>query len=301
MTLASLPVVKPSFTTREGNGLIHAALLAYFLVVAFAVVLVVFPGYRTRVISGLWLALDNVRTPLSRSFCQLYTILFAIQQAFLRRFSGSATFIWRNPLLVGASVLAIAAPSMIVFVMGGPAVYDFSEGNTVADRQIAILLEGEQLVPPPSLPPEAFSTREVETVRPDVVHASRNWNLLDPEFTQRLLVAFKLMKERHGYEMVLIEGYRGPGRQEQLLAQGRHVTQVGANMSYHQYGLAADSAFYRDGKIVISERDPWAMRGYELYGHIAEQLGLTWGGAWKMQDYGHVELHRKGVLGRAAG
>jgi peptidoglycan L-alanyl-D-glutamate endopeptidase CwlK len=60
--------------------------------------------------------------------------------------------------------------------------------------------------------------------------------------------------------------------------------------SYHQYGLAADSAFFRDGKVVISERDPWAMRGYQLYGEIAAQVGLTWGGSWKMQDYGHVEL-----------
>ena len=137
-------------------------------------------------------------------------------------------------------------------------------------------------------------------VRPDVVHASRNWNLLDQAFTQRLLIVFKLMKERHGYDMVLIEGYRSPERQAKLFEQGAHVTQAGANMSYHQYGLAADSAFYRDGKVVISERDPWAMRGYQLYGEIAQQVGLTWGGNWKMQDYGHVELRRSGVLGRSS-
>ncbi|MCH2221902.1 MAG: M15 family metallopeptidase, partial [Dechloromonas sp.] len=60
-------------------------------------------------------------------------------------------------------------------------------------------------------------------------------------------------------------------------------------------------AFFKDGKIVISERDPWAMRGYQLYGEIAVQVGLTWGGNWKMQDYGHVELRRPGVLTRVAG
>ena len=85
------------------------------------------------------------------------------------------------------------------------------------------------------------------------------------------------------------------------LPPGSHVTQARANMSYHQHGLAADLAFFRDGKVVISERDPWAMRGYELYGEIAEQVGLTWGGRWKMRDLGHVELRRKGVLGRATG
>ena len=137
-------------------------------------------------------------------------------------------------------------------------------------------------------------------VRPDAIHASRNWNLLDAEFTQRLLVVYKLMKERHGYEMVLIEGYRSPERQARLFEQGAHVTQAGANMSYHQYGLAADSAFFKDGKVLISERDPWVMRGYQLYGEVAAQVGLTWGGNWKMQDYGHVELRRPGVLGRAA-
>jgi peptidoglycan L-alanyl-D-glutamate endopeptidase CwlK len=109
------------------------------------------------------------------------------------------------------------------------------------------------------------------------------------------------MEERHGYRMALIEGYRSPERQARLFEQGSHVTQARANMSYHQHGLAADLAFFRDGKVVISERDPWAMRGYELYGEIAEQVGLTWGGRWKMRDLGHVELRRKGVLGRATG
>uniref|UniRef100_UPI0025F52A2E M15 family metallopeptidase n=1 Tax=uncultured Dechloromonas sp. TaxID=171719 RepID=UPI0025F52A2E len=190
--------------------------------------------------------------------------------------------------------------SLLALAVHRPAVFDFAEVGRTTDRQIAVLLEGEQLVPPPPLPPEAFTTREVEMVRPDAIHASRNWSLLDAEFTQRLLVVYKLMKERHGYEMVLIEGYRSPERQARLFDQGAHVTQAGANMSYHQYGLAADSAFFKDGKVVISERDPWAMRGYQLYGEIAAQVGLTWGGNWKMQDYGHVELRRPGVLGRAA-
>lgn len=281
--------------------MIQFALLAYFMLAAIVVVMVVFPGYRTRVMSSFWLAIGNVCTPLSQSLQQLSGMLSVMRSASVRQLSWIGKFVSSNPLLTGAAILAIASPSLIIFAVVGPTVFDFSDDHGIAERQIALLLEGEQIVPPLPLPPEAFTTREVEMVRPDIVHASRNWSLLDPEFTQRLLVAFKLMKERHGYEMVLIEGYRSPERQEQLLAQGRHVTQVGANMSYHQYGLAADSAFYRDGKIVISERDPWAMRGYELYGQIAEQLGLTWGGAWKMQDYGHVELHRKGVLGRAAG
>jgi peptidoglycan L-alanyl-D-glutamate endopeptidase CwlK len=41
------------------------------------------------------------------------------------------------------------------------------------------------------------------------------------------------------------------------------------------------------------------MRGYQLYGMVAEQVGLVWGGRWKMMDLGHVEYHKPGfVLGR---
>jgi peptidoglycan L-alanyl-D-glutamate endopeptidase CwlK len=76
------------------------------------------------------------------------------------------------------------------------------------------------------------------------------------------------------------------------------VTSAAAFQSYHQFGLAADCAFYLGGKLVIDEKDPWAMRGYELYGETAEALGLTWGGRWRMMDFGHVELRRSGVLRR---
>jgi peptidoglycan L-alanyl-D-glutamate endopeptidase CwlK len=54
----------------------------------------------------------------------------------------------------------------------------------------------------------------------------------------------------------------------------------------------------RDGKLVISEKDPWAMRGYQLYGEVAESLGLTWGGRWTMMDLGHTELRLRGVMRR---
>jgi len=280
--------------------LIQFAVLAYFLLVAIAVVMLVFPDYRMRIRSSLWLAVSNACLPVFRFGLRFSSNFAAMLMASKCRFYSIGRYVAANPALSAAAVMVILAPSLFVLAMGGAAVFDFADDATLPDRQIVRLLEGEQLVPPPPLPPEVFTTREVEMVRPDISHASRNWNQLDQEFTQRLLIVFKLMKERHGYEMVLIEGYRSPERQAQLQAQGSHVTQVGANMSYHQHGLAADSAFYRDGRIVISERDPWAMRGYELYGQIAEQLGLTWGGAWKMQDYGHVELRRKGVLGRPA-
>ena len=94
-------------------------------------------------------------------------------------------------------------------------------------------------------------------------------------------------------EMALLEGYRSPERQERLAAAGSHVSNARAFQSFHQYGLAADCAFIRDGRLVISERDPWAMRGYQLYGQVAESLGMVWGGRWAMMDFGHTELRAR--------
>jgi len=205
----------------------------------------------------------------------------------------------RHRMLLAVGVPLILVPSLLALVLSNPAMLPIVESsNAMPDQQIAALLAGEQLVPPVALPPDAFSTREVELVRPMLVNASRNWGLLHPDFSDRLLLAFKIMKEQHGYDMALLEGYRSPARQDELAGAGGHVTNARAFQSWHQYGLAADCAFLRDGKLVISEKDPWAMRGYQLYGQVAESLGLTWGGRWQMMDFGHIELRMRGVMRR---
>ena len=207
----------------------------------------------------------------------------------------SIPLIESRPVAIFAIVLAVLPP-LVVLAMSQRAIFEFAPDDTLPDRKVAALLAGEHLTPPPPLPPTVFATTEVEMLRPSLGSASRDWNLLDDQFRQRLLTVFKLLEEQHGYQAVLLEGYRSPERQAELLLRGPAVTQAGPNMSYHQHGLAADVAFLRDGKLVISERDRWAMRGYELYGALAEAAGLTWGGRWKMMDLGHVELRRRGVL-----
>ena len=132
----------------------------------------------------------------------------------------------------------------------------------------------------------------------NIKNADRNWKKMNSEFVQRLLTVYKVMSDQYGYDMVLLEGYRSPARQARLLKKGTHVTKAGSYKSYHQFGLAGDSAFIRNGKIVITEKDPWAMRGYKIYGKVAKSAGLVWGGDWRMMDLGHVELRKKGVLGR---
>ena len=203
----------------------------------------------------------------------------------------------RHRWLSLSGALLVLVPTLLALGMSHPGMLPGFEGARAApDARIASLLEGEKLLPPAPLPPLAFTTAEVELVRPMLVDASRNWQLLDAQFSQRLLLVFKIMKEKHGYEMALLEGYRSPARQNLLAGMGGNVTNARAFQSWHQYGLAADCAFWRDGKLIISEKDPWALRGYQLYGEVAEALGLTWGGRWTMMDFGHTELRVKGVM-----
>lgn len=209
-----------------------------------------------------------------------------------RRQGAANVALW---VLLGSLLLILPAAGVWWWgggAQGGRTLEAFDDTLDDGNHHVAHLLQGEQLVPPPPLPPEAFTTAEVEVVRPMLSSADRRWDRMDEAFVQRVLMVFKVMKERHGYDMALLEGYRSPERQNLLAAQGAHVTNAGAWQSYHQHGLAADCAFLRDGKLVISEKDPWAMRGYQLYGQVAEELGLTWGGRWRLMDFGHVEWRR---------
>lgn len=279
--------------------------LAGYLLVATATLAVVFlPGFRSAVVVG-W------RSGTRKATGQVLEIYRACRRETVAakqrgRWAAGSLIGWVRqyfrPLTAGAALLVLT-PLLAVSWRYWNALETFDHTELhVQDERIAALLTGERLVPPAPLPPEVFSTREVELVRPMVRYASRNWDLLDPMFAQRLLMVYRIMLEQHGYEMVLIEGYRSPQRQDQLAALGGHVTQAGAYRSYHQFGLAADSAFLRHGKLVISEQDSWAMRGYQLYGQVAASLGFTWGGGWKsIKDLRHVELRRPGVMRQAKG
>lgn len=219
-------------------------------------------------------------------------------RSFARTSARAWEFLVRRKSIALAMAAMLLMPAILAFILASSSQLEgYQDIPATSDPVILALLQGEQLVAPPPLPPELFVTREVEAVRQELAGASREWQALDAEFRRRLLTVYQLMARR-GYQMALLEGYRSPERQALLARIGSHVTNAGAYQSFHQYGLAADSAFYRDGKIVISEKDPWAMEGYRLYGEYAESVGLVWGGRWKMMDFGHVELRKSGTLGR---
>jgi peptidoglycan LD-endopeptidase CwlK len=200
----------------------------------------------------------------------------------------------RWAMLAGLA-LVVLPPTAIVLLSSGLQLEGFSDTPGQENVQVVTLLKGEQLVPPAPLTPEFFTTPEVEQYRPMLQTANRNWQLLDAEFEQRLLLVFKIMREQHGYEMTILEGYRSHERQDALSRLGPNVTNAKAWQSHHQYGLAADCAFLFNGKILISEKNPWAMKGYALYGEVAESVGFHWGGRWKMMDFGHVEWRKPGA------
>ena len=269
----------------------------YFCLACGAIWLVVFPSGRefiAQVISGTWSRLDQ---RIATAQCSGAREAAEFRHGARRLLARQIKFARRNAVWLGAGLVAVIVPMVVVLTIAEPdQLPGYESAELPPDPKVLALLAGENLAPPAALPPMVFNTREVELVRPMLVNASRNWGLLHPDFHQRLLMAFKIMKEKHGYEMTLLEGYRSPSRQNLLASIGNQVTNARAFQSWHQYGLAADCAFWREGKLIISEKDPWAMRGYRLYGEVAESLGLTWGGRWTMMDFGHTELRVKGVM-----
>ncbi|MAF00961.1 MULTISPECIES: M15 family metallopeptidase [unclassified Herbaspirillum] len=270
---------------------------AYLLVTGFAMWLLLFPSGRVLTLRFLHARLAGLRSRWERWNRRGDEVIAGTTSSVRSSLTASVDYVRNNYVIVSTIAVLLIGPAIVAFLLSGKSMLQgFDDTQRVTNSQIAELLKGEQLVPPPPLPPDMFTTAEVIQVRPMLVNASRNWQLLIPEYAQRLLLVFKIMKEKHGYEMALIEGYRSPERQTMLAGMGSNVTNAAAFQSYHQYGLAGDCAFVRNGKLVISEKDPWAMEGYRLYGEVAESVGLTWGGRWKLMDFGHTEYRMPGVM-----
>lgn len=92
-----------------------------------------------------------------------------------------------------------------------------------------------------------------------------------------------------GHEVRTVEGYRSKERQEALYAQGRTapgaiVTNARAGESLHNYGVAVDFVFRKEG--YDASKELW-----ETLGTVGEQNGFKWGGRWQeFIDRPHFEL-----------
>ncbi|WP_074771751.1 M15 family metallopeptidase [Paraburkholderia fungorum] len=280
--------------------MIAAALTAYFAIAVAIAALLLLPAARAMFFGAISSLHNRFMHIASNSTTRIFDNISQSARTSQSVLVNTKNLLARRRLLIFTAAGILAAPPLVAIAFRSRLLFQYDDDVRIPDEKISALLNGEQLVPPPPLPPEVFATQEVEQIRPALKDASRDWNMLDPDFRTRLLLVYKIMREQYGYEMALLEGYRSPERQNRLAQMGGNVTNAAAFQSYHQYGLASDNAFLRDGKLVISEKDPWAMRGYQLYGMVAEQVGLVWGGRWKMMDLGHVEYHKPGfVLGRS--
>lgn len=94
---------------------------------------------------------------------------------------------------------------------------------------------------------------------------------------------------RLGHQIRIVEGFRSFERQSQLYAQGRTtpgaiVTNAKAGESFHNYGVAVDFVFRKEG--YNAGETLWA-----LLGKVGKMQGFEWGGDWKgFVDRPHFEL-----------
>lgn len=92
-----------------------------------------------------------------------------------------------------------------------------------------------------------------------------------------------------GYPIRITEGYRTPERQDELYAQGRTrpgniVTNARAGESFHNYGVAVDIVFRKEGYTVSD-------KVWKTFGALANTYGFEWGGDWEeFVDFPHIQM-----------
>jgi hypothetical protein len=132
-------------------------------------------------------------------------------------------------------------------------------------------------------------------------------SLLMPEFTERLK-EFVLEAQYQGHDVDVQSALRSMNDQNKLYALGRTiknpdglnalkpmgniVTNAQAGHSWHNWGVAADVVYRKDGKFTWNVPDS----AYLALNNIASKYRLIWGGSWSadktkaLGDLDHWEL-----------
>lgn len=122
--------------------------------------------------------------------------------------------------------------------------------------------------------------------------ASRLIKDLHPTFQPMVRDLLKWSRENLGeYEAFITDGYRSNEEQTKLYNQGRTtpgkiVTYAKAGQSAHNYGLAVDLAFRRQG----TKEAKWLISKYQKLAGYAKTKGFEWGGDWKFKDNPHFAI-----------
>lgn len=96
------------------------------------------------------------------------------------------------------------------------------------------------------------------------------------------------------HSLIVTCTYRTPAEQTSLYAKGRSqpgqiVTQRDGVTTLSRHNVFPSQAI--DFAVCIAGKVSWQIEEYAVPGHLAEALGLVWGGSWPhFQDVPHLEL-----------
>lgn len=117
--------------------------------------------------------------------------------------------------------------------------------------------------------------------------ASRDPHDLHPDLRERWEWMKREWTDRHSDapRPFLTCTYRPPSEQEALVAEGRSNAAPGRSLHNFEPALAFDVAFHKpEGGVT------WEFHWFEMWGELAEEAGLQWGGRWaNLVDGPHVQ------------
>lgn len=126
-----------------------------------------------------------------------------------------------------------------------------------------------------------------------------------PDVAARWLTIRQQMWDTHGRQLKVTEGLRTFAQQWDTWSQGRLKDKDGTwvicdirkvvsyakpGESFHQYGLAIDSAFLGEDPYLSKIHESDCNSLWNQYGFLCVKNGLTWGGSFKHPDRPHCEI-----------
>lgn len=132
-----------------------------------------------------------------------------------------------------------------------------------------------------------------KTLLEKILNLTKILNSLKPKTMQPLVQrqADKIVAEmaRIGHPVRIVQGYRSIEEQDKLYAQGRTtagaiVTNARGGQSFHNYGVAVDFVFIKEGWNATDTL-------WSLLGKVGKNQGFEWGGDWTgFVDRPHFEM-----------
>jgi peptidoglycan L-alanyl-D-glutamate endopeptidase CwlK len=133
-------------------------------------------------------------------------------------------------------------------------------------------------------------------------------SLVHPDIQKRWLGVRDEFYKDHGLQIRVTSGYRNFTEQMGLYALGRarlpsgvwevvdmrkKVTDARGGESYHNFGLAVDSAFMGDDPYLSKMPTPESDILWANFGKIGKSWGFEWGGDWQKKKLDRPHLQKK--------